>query len=161
MSSFSFFKKLTPCPLYSFINTLFLSFGSYMLWSRFWVFVFFFFLSFKLQTFFSALAKFKKLFPKVEEGPVLKDLVWMTSWEFCLTKSAGLGFGKRIKHISLIAIIDSWSKFQTLKIKISHLLSFIGVRKMSPLRSSVECDTRVGLPTVLLNLGSDCWDLFC
>ena len=54
-----------------------------------------------------ALAKFKKLFPKVEEGPVLKDLVWMTSWEFCLINSAGLGFGKRIKHISLMAIIHS------------------------------------------------------
>lgn len=80
----------------------------------------------------------------------------MTSWEFCLIKSTGLVFGKSIEHISLMAIIHRRKKFQALKIKISHLLSFIGVRKMSSLRSSVEYDTRVGLPTVSLNLGSDC-----
>lgn len=59
----------------------------------------------------------------------------MTSWEFCLIKSVGLGFGRRIEHISLMAIIHSRGKFQALKIKISHLLGFIGVRKMSSLRS--------------------------
>lgn len=73
-----------------------------------------------------------------------------------LIKSVVLGFGRRIEHISLMAIIHSRNKFQALKIKIKHLLSFIRVRKMSSLRSEVECDTGVALPTVLLYLGSDC-----
>lgn len=94
-----------------------------------------FFLSLKLQIFSQPLLNPENSSPRLGRGLVLKDLVWMTLWEFCLIKSAGVGFGKRIEHISLMAIIHSRSKFQALKIKISHLLTFIGVRKMSPLRS--------------------------
>lgn len=72
---------------------------------------------------------------RVEVGLVLSNRVWMNLWEFCLIKNTGLGFGRRIEHISLMAIIHSRNKFQALKIKISHLLVFIGVRKLSSLRS--------------------------